>query len=58
VNDIGNAYREPPGGHLDKEIHDTRPGVPGVDVQIAWQPLRDPDEMMSGRAKAQLGRKR
>ncbi|HET9080503.1 MAG TPA: iron-sulfur cluster assembly protein [Trebonia sp.] len=51
----------PLGGYLTDSVNDALlgvPGVAGIDVQIVWDPPWDPDEMMSDRAKGQLGWKR
>jgi metal-sulfur cluster biosynthetic enzyme len=51
----------PLGGYIDDAIHETlwgAPGVTGVDVRIVWDPPWDPDQMMSERAKEQLGWRR
>ncbi len=48
----------PLGGYLDDAIHAVLWGAPGVtevDVQIVWDPPWDPDQMMTDRAKRQLG---
>lgn len=51
----------PLGGYIDDAIHEIlwgAPGVSGVDVRIVWEPPWDPDQMMSERAKEQLGWRR
>jgi metal-sulfur cluster biosynthetic enzyme len=51
----------PLGGYIDDEIRNVLWGAPGVDdidMRIVWDPPWDPDEMMSDRAKDQLGWRR
>jgi metal-sulfur cluster biosynthetic enzyme len=51
----------PLGGYIDDAIHETlwgAPGVTDVDVRIVWDPPWDPDQMMTDRAKQQLGWRR
>ena len=51
----------PLGGYIGEEIRNVLWGVPGVtdvDVRIVWDPPWDPGEMMSDRAKEQLGWRR
>jgi metal-sulfur cluster biosynthetic enzyme len=48
----------PLGGYFEDEIRNCLWGAAGVDevdLQIVWEPPWDPDEMMSNRAKEQLG---